>query len=216
MAIEKNGRDHSATSAGVPDVEHFLYGGMVLNLLLKLLDGKILNFLKLPFRWTGDQEMVEDQKLTEHFSLYNLTYTSHIEFQNLNRQINDAQIAKLKEVAVKLEVVRVILGCELTVTSGYRCMGLNTAIGATPLSQHVKCEAADFIPQDRDIDECFHALISQGKDGQLTFGQLINENGGGKRWLHISLAEPYRPPEKCGEILTMVDGKYTMLDKVRV
>lgn len=158
---------------------------------------------------------MDDKELTEHFSLYDLTQTSWPQFQEKNRDVNELQIAKLTQVAKLLEHVTFVLSAPLKVTSGYRCPDLNKAIGSTERSQHLLCEAADFVPQGMDLGEAFRMLWADIKDKKTNAGQLIYETaprpGGFTSWIHISLGTPYRDEARCKQILRMENGKYTRL-----
>lgn len=160
--------------------------------------------------------MIEDRNLTDHFTLFELTKTSHSDLQEQNRDINEFQIAKLTALARLLEHVRFILGTPLTITSGYRCPELNKRIGGTDNSQHSLCEAADFIPGQIDVGTTFRLLWKDIKVNGANVGQLIHENDNGKEWIHISLGTPYRDADQCKQIVRAHRGddgkmKYTTL-----
>lgn len=152
---------------------------------------------------------MNDKKLTDNFSLYDLTKTDHPEFQDMNRDLSIDQIGKLTLVARLLEHVVYVIG-PITISSGYRCPELNETVGSTPRSQHLLCEAADFIPSENLVDS-FKKLWDDVKNNGTNVGQLIHEMAGDKEWIHISLGTPYRPASKCKQILEMQDGKYTLL-----
>ena len=154
---------------------------------------------------------MEDQPLTDHFTLYQLTLTSHKQFQDENRDLTQEQLVKLQNVARLLEHVMFILDAPLTVTSAYRCKPLNDFIGSTDRSQHLLCEAVDFIPKEIDLGKSFRLLWQDIKVNGANTGQLIHENDDGKEWLHISLGEPYRPKEKCKQVLKYENKKYVRL-----
>src|SRR5262245_56488430 len=99
--------------------------------------------------------MIDDRKLSDHFTLYDLTKTSHAQFQDENRDLNPLQIMKLGQVADLLEHVMFVLDTPLTITSGYRCPDLNKAVGSSERSQHLLCEAADFVPGKLDLGTAF-------------------------------------------------------------
>lgn len=165
--------------------------------------------------------MVDDQQLSEHFTLYDLTATSHFQYQEMNRQIDDLQIGKLRNVAELLEVIWGILGVPLFASSGYRCPALNQAVGSTARSQHLLCEAADSVPRGMPVDDAFKRLRSAAKDKKFFFGQLGFEkgergySGNVVEWIHISLGNPYRSKERCGEIFTMNDGAFTLIERIQ-
>lgn len=161
--------------------------------------------------------MIENRQLTDNFSLYELTKTIHYDLQNQNREITDAQAYKLFKVAELHEALRFVLNVPLIISSGYRCPELNARVGSTPRSQHLLCEAADSIPKGIPVDEAFHKLRNAAKANKFQFGQLIyekSEREGLKEWLHASLGFPYRKQERCGQILTMVDGVYTLIETI--
>jgi len=159
--------------------------------------------------------MIKDFNLTEHFTFYELTKTSIKELQEKNRELTTAQLSKLINLARLLEHVRYILQEPLVITSGYRCPELNKRIGSKSTSQHILCEAADFVVKSRDLGDIFRELWRDVKDKKPNVGQLIHETAdrpyGQTSWIHISLGEPYRDSKKCGQILRMLDGKYTLL-----
>jgi zinc D-Ala-D-Ala carboxypeptidase len=158
---------------------------------------------------------MDDQKLSEHFSLYELTTTTHPEFQEQNRILTDLDVDKLMKVAALLEMIRAELQTPLFVHSGYRCLDLNRAVGSSDRSQHLLCEAADFVPQEQDLGDCFRKIWRLVKDNKLEIGQLIHETAersyGATSWIHVSLGEPYREKDRCNQILRMQEGVYTLL-----
>ena len=164
-----------------------------------------------------------DHNLSPHFSLYQLTRTDQTDMQEENRHVTNDEELKLSEVANLLETCRTVLGCDLDVHSGRRYLELNKRVGGSERSQHLKSEAADFSPAGPDteasIAETFDKIIIAARAGRLRFGQLIAESDGRGRegrsfWLHISLGLPYRDILRCGEGLKMVDGRYTLVEKI--
>ena len=161
------------------------------------------------------------KKLSEHFSLFELTSTDCKELQAKNRELTIDQIAKLALVADLAEQVRALLACMLHVHSGYRCPDLNKAVGSSSRSQHMLCEALDFDRYgahytEATLQQDFATIVAAAKAGKFKFGQLIMESA--KRytkagqevsmWLHISLGAPWRPAERSGQLLSMKDGIY--------
>lgn len=166
----------------------------------------------------GKKQMIENRQLTDHYTLYQLTHTNHVDLLEQNRHITDEQISKLTTLGLLMEVASSILDVPLVVTSGYRCPELNSLVGSSIRSQHLFCEAADSIPKGMSVDEAFRKLRAAAKIGRIRFGQLIYEKAGREgstEWLHLSLGTPYREKERCGQILTMNDGNYTMIETVK-
>lgn len=157
--------------------------------------------------------MIEDRKLTEHFSLYELTTTNVAHLQEMNRNVTESQIQKLWILAHLAEDIREFLMVPLKITSGYRCLDLNQAIGSTNRSQHLLCEAIDFVPIGMDIGAAFRNLAKAVREGRLAVGQLIFETDlrpyGYDSWIHCSLGVPFRSHEKCSQVLRMENGIYT-------
>ncbi len=69
-----------------------------------------------------------------------------------------------------LDPLREAYGRPIRVNSGYRCPRLNTLVGGTPNSQHMRGEAADIQPvvgNEADLPELARILIGNGKFDQL-------------------------------------------------
>ena len=117
-------------------------------------------------------------KLTEHFSLEELTVTDHREFDNTP---NDAEKAILERLALFLEEVRDVLGKKaITVNSAFRCKQVNDAVGSKDTSQHRIGCAADIRVAGMTPDEVVKAVIASG----IGYDQVIREFD---RWTHISV-----------------------------
>ena len=165
---------------------------------------------------------MNDKQLSPHFSLFDLTRTSHVDLQEENRHVTQEEELKLGALANLLETCWGILGCDLDVHSGRRYLGLNKRVGGSDRSQHLKCEAADFSPAGPDseesVTEAWQKIATAAHEGRIKFGQLIVENQAGREgrayWVHISLGAPYRTVERCGEVLSMKDGKFTMISRI--
>ena len=82
-----------------------------------------------------------------------------------------------------LQPLRIALG-PVFVTSGYRPLELNRAIGSSDRSQHVAGGAADIrVSGHSPLEVC------QWLAANLDYDQLILEFG---RWTHVSIGEPSR------------------------
>ena len=116
-------------------------------------------------------------KLSEHFTLEELTFTNHREFDNTPTQV---QIDNLTRLAEFLEKVRYTLyDRPILVDSGFRSPDVNHAVGSTSVSQHLKGCAADIRVPDMTPAEVVKAIY----DADLPYDQLILELG----WTHISI-----------------------------
>ena len=166
---------------------------------------------------------MNDRKLSPHFTLYQLTRTDHADLQAENRHVTTEEEAKLAEVAILLEACHVVLGCDLDIHSGRRYLELNKRVGGSDRSQHLKCEAVDFSPAGPDseasVTDAWQKIATAARAGKLKFGQLIVESapgreGGRSVWIHISLGAPWRDAARCGEVLSMKDGRFQMIAKI--
>jgi hypothetical protein len=116
--------------------------------------------------------------LTEHFTLEELTVTSHREFDNTP---NEAEIENLKRLAVFLEKVKTILGGKpIMVNSAYRSELVNNSVGSKDTSQHRLGCAADIRVPGMTPNEVVKTLIHSG----LEFDQVIREFDS---WTHVSI-----------------------------
>lgn len=164
-----------------------------------------------------------NRMLSEHFSLAEFTFTNRTEFQVENRILTDAQIVMLTNTAQLMENVRASLGIAfgrevpINVHSAYRCQELNSAIKSTPRSQHLLCQACDFVPSGVDLAEAFRLLWGYVSSGEIGAGQLIYEtaerNYGVTSWIHVSLGSPWRDQQRCQQVLRMEHGIYQALGK---
>lgn len=161
---------------------------------------------------------IADEHLTPNFTLFELTATTHTALQVTNRIVTWDQIQKLKQVSLLLELVRSVLNVPLVIHSGYRCPELNKLVGSSVNSQHLKCEAVDFVSTGLGLVEAFGRLRTAAKLKKFDFGQLIYEKAerayGTTEWLHISLGVPHRDQARCSQVLTMNDGQYQLIEQL--
>ena len=87
-----------------------------------------------------------------------------------------------------LDPLRERYGKPIRVTSGYRCPKLNTLVGGSPNSQHMRGEAADIVANNPEDNLLLGRLIEAlGKFDQLIYEQC--DKHGNPRWIHVS----YKP-----------------------
>ena len=70
----------------------------------------------------------------------------------------------------------------IRVNSGYRTPEHNAKVGGSITSQHVKGEAADIFPIEKDIDDVFTLIRKEFKYDQV----ILEKNNAGAKWIHIS------------------------------
>lgn len=138
-------------------------------------------------------------KVTEHFTLEEMSATSHEDLQQANYKYAENRMWALIKICKLLEEVRTVLECPMIISSGVRCPELNERLGGAKNSQHMRCEAADFVPARHTVEEAFEIIYKSN----IMFDQMILERSGGKTWLHISCSHAPRR-----ESLIYNKGKY--------
>ena len=117
-------------------------------------------------------------KLTEHFTLEELTFTEHRQFDNTP---NEEQAANLRRLARLLEEVRTLFnGSPILINSAFRSKAVNDAVGSKDSSQHRLGCAADFRIPGLTPDQIVRVIINS----VLPYDQVIREFD---RWTHISI-----------------------------
>lgn len=118
-------------------------------------------------------------RVSPHFTFAEMTRTEHRDF--LDEQADappEVRVNLVRLCADILEPARGLVG-PLRVNSGYRCPGLNAAIGGARASAHMEGLAADVYPLTMDIRDAFMRLARSA----LPFQQLIFEYS---RWIHVA------------------------------
>jgi hypothetical protein len=132
-------------------------------------------------------------QLSEHFTLEELTATSHRQFDNTP---NASEMANLVRLAAFLEEVKTVLGGKpVMINSGFRSKAVNDSVGSRDTSQHRLGCAADIRVPGMTPNEVVKAIIASG----IGYDQLIREFDS---WTHISVPDmPSRPPRKQALII---------------
>jgi hypothetical protein len=117
--------------------------------------------------------------MTPHFTLEELTTTSHRQFDNTP---NDAEMANLVLLAEFLEKVKTYLdGKPIMVNSAFRSKAVNDSVGSKDTSQHRLGYAADIRVPGMTPDQVVRALVAS----DLPFDQVIREFDA---WTHVSIS----------------------------
>jgi hypothetical protein len=130
-------------------------------------------------------------KLSEHFTLKELTRSQTASRHGIDNTPNEEQIENLKTLTKGLELVRTKLDNNpINISSGFRCQDLNSRLGSKRTSRHTLGLAADFTC-DRydDVNGVFTVLA----DSSIEFHQLILEYDS---WIHISFPKEGEKPRK--------------------
>ena len=143
-------------------------------------------------------------KLSQHFSLSELTKSSTAARKGIDNTPSEAEIGSLIMLCNEiLEPVRFQYGVPFIPSSGFRCLALNREINSADNSQHVTACAVDFeVPgiDNKDVavwvmENCdFDQLILEFyKEGEPTSG-----------WVHCSIPAEGVPGRSTARIF---DGK---------
>jgi hypothetical protein len=117
--------------------------------------------------------------MTPHFTLAELTATSHREFDNTP---NETELANLQKLAEFLEEVKTLLdGKPIMINSAFRSKAVNDSVGSKDTSQHRLGYAADFKVPGMTPDQVVRALVAS----DLPFDQVIREFDA---WTHVSIS----------------------------
>lgn len=131
-------------------------------------------------------------KLTPHFSLEEFTATTH---RNIDNSLPQGLMSNALKTCNMLERIRTYLSqlkgqdVSIILSSGYRCLQLNRAVGSSDTSDHLQALAGDWTaPTFGTPYEICMALAPQVSN--LDIGQLIHEFG---RWVHTGERQPAKP-----------------------
>ena len=135
-------------------------------------------------------------KLSEHFTLAELTVTDH---RLLDNTPNAGETENLRRLAAFLELVKDRLGGRpVMVNSAFRSAAVNAAVGSSDKSQHRLGCAADIRVPSMTPDAIVRAVMASG----LAYDQIIREFDA---WTHISIPSlPTLPPRKMALIIDKV------------
>lgn len=141
-------------------------------------------------------------KLTEHFTLAELTASNTARARGIDNTPPDSVLPRLVQTAEMLERIRTVLGVPVIITSGYRCQKLNMAVGGVTSSDHTTGQAADILapaygPPEK-VARMLAPLVSI-----CGIGQLILEGIKGKQWVHVSTRPASQPQNR---VLTITDA----------
>lgn len=134
-------------------------------------------------------------RLTPHFDLEEFTYSETATRLGIDNTPTIEVRQNLEILALGMENVRILLGCPITISSGYRCLELNNILKSKPTSSHVKGLAADFRANSYgNPNRIVFAIVNS----DIPYDQVINEYDS---WVHISFAASGETPRKQALII---------------
>ena len=122
----------------------------------------------------------------KYFSISELTYSTKARELHIdNSPFSYETVNNLTNLIENLlDPLREVWNAPIIITSGYRSDALNKAVGGSKTSAHRYGLAADVVPKDMaDFDKFVAFVKDYLKDKD--YDQLILEQKGGSRWLHI-------------------------------
>ena len=119
--------------------------------------------------------------LSPNFKLSEFVRSDTADREGIDNTPSEADINNLRRIAYTLEIVRLVLGAPVYISSGYRCLELNRAIGSSDTSKHVKGLAADFTVKGYTPKESVEIIRKV-----VGFNTLIQEFG---QWVHLDLSD---------------------------
>ena len=127
-------------------------------------------------------------KLSQNFSLRELTKSQTAERKGISNEPTEEHIENLKLLCTKiLQPIRDEWGV-VSISSGYRSQALCEAIGSKTTSQHAKGEAADF-----EIFGVSNKELADYIHEELEYDQLIleywKESDPNSGWVHCSYSQ---------------------------
>ena len=126
--------------------------------------------------------------LTPNFTLEEMTASQTATRKGIDNSPHDLTTkGNLRAICLLLEVIRSDLNKPIRISSGYRCLELNRAVGSRDSSAHTKGLAVDISVTGMTTKE----LAEQIADMNLPFDQIILEYPDSKTggWVHLGMAE---------------------------
>lgn len=133
-------------------------------------------------------------KLSEHFTLEELTVSETAARKGLDNIPDNDALFDLKRLAAFLESIRDTVDKPIKINSAYRAPEVNASVGGSKTSQHCKGQAADIRVTGMTPDQVVQAIIA----AKLPFDQVIREFDS---WTHVSIAPKDKLPRKMALII---------------
>lgn len=134
-------------------------------------------------------------RLSPHFDLDEMTTSQYAARKGIDNTPDNVALSNLRTTAAGMEMVREELGGnQIHISSAYRSIKVNKAIGGVGTSQHCEGKAVDFkcpafgTPLD---------IVKTIQKSSIKYDQLILEfwQGGQTGWVHISFS--HNPRMQC-------------------
>lgn len=83
------------------------------------------------------------------------------------KEPTDAQMEKIKKLSNALEMIRIMVGEPIIITSGLRCPAHNKAVGGGQNSQHLTGSAADLKCKKNSKDNLYRIIERLAEDDKI-------------------------------------------------
>jgi hypothetical protein len=154
-----------------------------------------------------ENELAEWQVLSKDFTLEEFTISQSAERLGYDNTPDEFECFNLCELCNEvLQPLRDLVRLPVIISSGYRSLEANAAVGGSHNSQHMEGQAADFTIPGMSLEKVFNTIFKN-----LPYDQLIFEFG---KWIHVSY-NFYEANRKQAMISTRVSGKtvYEVVEK---
>lgn len=142
---------------------------------------------------------------TKNFHYSEFFYSPKAKLNDIDNDTDNlAVLRNLEYTAKQMQKIRDLLGCPITITSGYRCEDLNDLVGGSKRSYHLVGQAVDFT--------CLNfgepvEIIRKIKDSNIIVDQCIAEYKTYSQWVHVSFLK--KPRES---FLIYKGGEYSVIN----
>ena len=120
--------------------------------------------------------------LSEHFSLDEFTFSATAKAMGIANSPGSSELANLRFLCREvLEPARKVIGEPIHITSGYRCLALNRAVGGVAQSYHVRGLAADL----HIVSDAHASRLADALNAQPYCDLILVEHAHGASWLHV-------------------------------
>lgn len=149
-------------------------------------------------------------KISPNFTANELIRSQTAARRGINNRPNVEQFTNLIYLATVLEQVRSLFGSPVHITSGYRSLELNRAIGSNDNSRHVLGLAADFVVSGVSNKNVFNEI----KASNIPYRTVILEfpesaNG----WIHLDIY-PFAQQGKHRNLIAKKVNNQTQYSKI--
>lgn len=143
-------------------------------------------------------------QLSQNFKLSEFLKSDVGEAAGIKNEPDELVIARLRQLAETLELLRNIIGAPITIKSGYRNRALNTLVDGSATSAHMQGWAADIKVKGHTPRLVAKAIVESNIKFDQVILESVSEFTPDGVWVHISIA-----PTNRREVKTMkpVNGK---------